>query len=84
MDTVEASKTKESYDSFIDKKYGPIINFNKKEDSKSFQPFKPAILSVGPQHFSIPKKGEKIKEPKVELPNKLGEEHRVGGPKHNE
>lgn len=37
----------------------------------------PAILALTPQHFNLPKKGEKLKEPKVELPKKLGEEYRI-------
>ena len=71
--TVEASKTKESYDSFIDKKYGTVLTYNKKEDAARFVPYKPAILSLTPNHFNLPKKGEKLKEPKVELPKRLGE-----------
>jgi hypothetical protein len=83
-ETVEARKSQPSYDEFINKKYGTVINFNKKEDAKSFEPFKPAILTVTPNHFNLPKKGEKLKEPKVELPKKLGEEHRIRGQKQEE
>jgi hypothetical protein len=53
------------------------LTYNKKEDTARFVPFKPAVLSLTPNHFNLPKKGEKIKEPKVELPKKLGEEHRI-------
>lgn len=73
LDTVEASKAKESYDSFIDKKYGTVLNYNKKEDTARFIAYKPAILSVTANHFSVPKKGEKLKEAKVDLPKWLGE-----------
>jgi hypothetical protein len=58
---VEESKAKESYDSFIDKKYGTVLNYNKKEDTARFTAFKPAILSLTPSHFTIPKKGDKLK-----------------------
>ena len=30
-----------------------------------------------PQHFEPQKKGEKLKEPKIELPKRLGEEYRI-------
>jgi hypothetical protein len=36
IETVEASKKKESYDSFIDKKFGPIVTFNNKADRSHF------------------------------------------------
>lgn len=58
---MELCKTKESYDSFINKKYGTVLNYNKKEDTARFTPYKPAILSLTPSHFTIPKKGEKLK-----------------------
>ena len=35
------------------------------------------ILSITPNHFNLPKKGEKIKPPQFELPKKLGEEYRI-------
>lgn len=56
-ETIEASKTKPSYDEFIDSKYGPVVTYNKKEDAKYFTAPKPAILSVTPLHFNSPKKG---------------------------
>jgi hypothetical protein len=34
-------------------------------------------LSLTPLHYNLPKKGEKLKEPKVEVPKKLGEEYRI-------
>lgn len=77
IETVEASKKKESYDSFIDKKYGPTITYNNKTDRLHFQPSKPAVLTLTPDHFNLPKKGDKFKEPKVELPKRLGEEYRI-------
>lgn len=61
IDTVEASKSKESYDSFIDKKFGAVLNYNKKEDTARFVPNKPAILTLTANHFALPKKGEKLK-----------------------
>ena len=33
---------------------------------------------------AVSEKGEKLKEPKVELPKKLGEEHRIRGQKQEE
>jgi len=47
------------------------LTFNNKEDVKHYEPLKPMLLSVGPQHYVIPKKGEKIKEARVEMPKKL-------------
>ena len=72
-ETVESSKKKESYDQIIDKKFGTVLTFNKKEDASRFQPVKPMILSVTPNHFNLPKKGEKIKPTQFELPKKLGQ-----------
>lgn len=54
-----------------------MVNYNKKEDRKNFEAAKPAILCLTPQHYSIPKKGEQLKEPKVELPKKLEEQYRI-------
>lgn len=74
---MEASKKKESYDTFIDKKFGATVTYNSKADRSHFKPFKPALLTLTPEHYHLPKKGEKLKEPKVELPKKLGEEYRI-------
>ena len=62
-----------SYDEFIDKKYGKVYNFNQKEDAEKFVPSKPAILAITPKHFDLPKKNEKLKEPKIDLPKRLPE-----------
>jgi len=50
-----------------------MYNFNKKEDSEKFVPNKAAILTLTPKHFDLPKKNDKVKDPKIELPKKLGE-----------
>ncbi len=43
------------------------------EDMKKYQPSKPAILNLTANHFNLPKKGEKLKAPGIELPKRLGE-----------
>ena len=41
----------ESYDAFIDKKFGRAFCFNEKSDMELFQPRSPFIMHIKPESF---------------------------------
>ena len=48
----EKKKSSQSYDDYIDEKFGKVITFNTKSDKDLFEPNKAMVTSVTPAHFA--------------------------------